>query len=243
MKEFSLGTKFKRARRKFFSFVGQYPGLALPLIRLYPKWYQSVIKKDTELVIEGFPRSANTFSVLAFKQAQKNPVNLAHHLHMPFQIKTAVKRNVPTLVLIRKPQDAIASWRVMAPHLTFKQLLKDYIRFYKNIEPLAAKFVIASFDEITTDFGNVIKRVNDFYGTSFDVFIHNQDIIWTKTKEAGGVDKWANASKAVKETTVARPSKLREEKYRQIDELFSLHSELLAQANDLYKRFIKRQID
>ena len=32
------------------------------------------------LVIEGFPRSANTFAVVAFRQAQERYVPIAHHL-------------------------------------------------------------------------------------------------------------------------------------------------------------------
>ena len=39
--------------------------------------------KETELVIEGFPRSANTFAVLAFDYAQPDDVKLAHQLHAP----------------------------------------------------------------------------------------------------------------------------------------------------------------
>ena len=43
----------------------------------------------TELVIEAFPRSANTFATVAFQLSQPAPVRVAHHLHAPAQVTEA----------------------------------------------------------------------------------------------------------------------------------------------------------
>ena len=44
---------------------------------------------DTDLVIDGFGGSGNSFAVLAFDSAQSSRVNVAHHSHMPIQFTHA----------------------------------------------------------------------------------------------------------------------------------------------------------
>tara|TARA_B110000444_G_C18442284_1_gene411822 strand:+ start:358 stop:519 length:162 start_codon:yes stop_codon:yes gene_type:complete len=40
-------------------------------------------RPDTGLVIEGFLRSANSFSVIAFLNSGASDMTLAHHVHSP----------------------------------------------------------------------------------------------------------------------------------------------------------------
>jgi len=67
------------------------------------------VDRATELVIEGFARSGNTFAVAAFSLAQPRPVRLAHHLHAPAQVLLAARMGIPCIVLVRDPVDAVAS--------------------------------------------------------------------------------------------------------------------------------------
>jgi len=62
----------------------------------------SRITGETEVVIDGFPRSGNTFAVVAFRQAQSRRVSVAHHGHVPALAIEAHRRGVPALVLIRE---------------------------------------------------------------------------------------------------------------------------------------------
>ena len=108
--------------------VSQYP-LYLPLARR--RHPDRVVGEDTELVIEGFPRSSNTFAVTAFQLAQSRPVKLAGHLHASSHVIAAAKKGVPTLVLIRDPIDVITSYIIFRGlSLTVKQAFRYYIRFY-----------------------------------------------------------------------------------------------------------------
>lgn len=61
--------------------ISHYPWLYFPIQRLRPQRRDLVVARDTEIVIEGYPRSANTFAVAAFLLAQGRPVKIAHHLH------------------------------------------------------------------------------------------------------------------------------------------------------------------
>lgn len=133
-----------------------------------------LIKNDTDIVIEGYPRSANTYSVVAFQQAQKKQYNIAHHLHIPTQVLIAVDREIPVILLIREPIDAIASLLVRHPDLDAKKCVRDYVAFYTKLIPVINNIVIADFEDVTKDFGSIISRVNDKYGVNFDKFITNE---------------------------------------------------------------------
>jgi len=109
--------------------ISRYPWLYFPIQRLRPRRRDLVVARDTEIVIEGYPRSANTYAVCAFLFAQQHPVRIARHLHVPAQVIQAVRWGIPTLILIRKPQDAIASLLVREPMLFAKRAINDYICF------------------------------------------------------------------------------------------------------------------
>jgi hypothetical protein len=74
---------FKKGRYTLSTLIMRYSLLFFPLARLFPRNKNQVVDKETHLVIEGFPRSANTFAVAAFKYSQKGSIKIAHHLHVP----------------------------------------------------------------------------------------------------------------------------------------------------------------
>ncbi|MGN6378219.1 MAG: hypothetical protein ACTHNU_04650 [Gaiellales bacterium] len=128
---------------------------------------RAVVGADTELVIEGFPRSANTFAAVAFQLAQPTPVRLAHHVHAASQVIAAVRAGVPAIVLVRDPRDAVPSQLIRAPHLPLDLVLDGYARFYEPLLPLRDRLVVAPFDDVLRDFGGVVDEVNRRFGTAF----------------------------------------------------------------------------
>nr|MBA2566441.1 hypothetical protein [Thermoleophilaceae bacterium] len=74
-------------------------GLLFPLLALNRWFFRRVVRPSTRVVIEGFPRSANSYTFLAFRGW--NPgVRIGHHLHTPLQVTLAVRLGVPCAVLI-----------------------------------------------------------------------------------------------------------------------------------------------
>lgn len=151
------------------------------------------LKTGTELVIEGFPRSANSFALVAFTQA--NPgVAVASHTHSSRRVEQAVARSLPTIVLIRDPRFALASgWRY-DESVAVSAALTQYLRFYRRVRECAQNVVIADFDTVITDLGAVVQACNAKFGTSF--------VAWTPTIEEiqdinGLLDTWAVAAQAV----------------------------------------------
>jgi hypothetical protein len=129
-----------------------------------------VIGADSELVIDGYTRCASTFAVYAFQLAQPRPVRIAHHLHAPAQLIAAAKAGIPALALIREPQGAVLSQLVREPQVALPDALVAYARFYECLMPYRARLVVADFDEVTRDFGEVVRRLNARFGTTFAAF-------------------------------------------------------------------------
>ena len=130
------------------------------------------VSPETELVIEGFPRSANTFAVVAFVQAQRQGVRIAHHLHAPAQVIRAAHWQIPTLVLIREPKNTILSQVIRKPQSSIAQALSSYISFYEAIIEYRDAYVVGTFQEVTKEYGTVIEKVNAKFGTHFFPFDH-----------------------------------------------------------------------
>lgn len=154
--------------------AGSLPG---PYLALARRRYgsQLAIGPATDVVVEGFPRSANTFAVVAFQQAQPRQVRVAHHLHAPAQVIAGVRRQLPVMVLLRAPDEAVASLLLREPYVTPGQAFRRFVRFYAPLRRFRDGFVVATFDQVTQDFGSVIHRLNARFGTDFMPFIHTEE--------------------------------------------------------------------
>ncbi len=188
---------------------GKYPAIFFILHRLTRHNPRGAVTPETQLVIEGFPRSGNSFARVAFNRAQRGKVRIAHGLHVPAQVIRAARWQIPTLVLIRKPRDAILSLVVRDP-ISIDQALKYYLSFYRTVEKYRDAYVLGLFEEVTEDYGEVIRRINDRFGTTFSIFRHNERNvnqvlarIERKSRRRYGETHW--------ETKVSRPSAVKEE--------------------------------
>jgi hypothetical protein len=138
------------------------------LLRLAPGPYASVpVDRETEVCIDGFPRSGNTYA--AFALLHTNPdTRLAHHTHVPMQILRAVKLGVPCAVLTRPPLDTLTSLCIFADdELSDTLAFKTYIDFHRRIAPVAGAAVVCRFDELVADPSVLVRRLNRRYRTSF----------------------------------------------------------------------------
>ena len=137
----------------------------------HPRRDDYFVRRDTELVIEGFGRAGNTFAWLAFRSAQPRPVRLAHHTHAAAQVITAVRWDIPTLVIVRAPEDSALAHMVLRG-VSARSALAAWIRYHRRIMTVRHGFVAAAFDDVTHGYGAVLRRVNAAFGTTFGVFEH-----------------------------------------------------------------------
>lgn len=139
------------------------------------------IRPDTELVIEGYPRSANSTTAHGFLERQDRPVRVAHHKHHAAQLIQAARWGIPAIALIRPPRAAIISSFALAEegrrrssgpggrgsYVTFEDAAGAWRLFYRAIRPYRDAFVLAPFTRVTRDLEGVIDAVNARFGTSF----------------------------------------------------------------------------
>lgn len=148
-----------------------------------------VVHRGTELVIDGFQGSANSYSIAALRRAQDRHIEVAHHLHCPRQVIVAVRRRIPVLVLLREPRGAVLSLVSRWPHLSLRQGLRDYARYYRHVLTAAEGFVVGTFPQVTGDFGAVMTRVNQRYGTQLPVLVPGDDRGDDALYDAGAQDR------------------------------------------------------
>lgn len=136
----------------------------VPMLYLWPAQFlkgNRVVSRRTNLVIEGFPRSGNSYAEAAIRLSQTESLLVAHHCHAAAQIVAAVKWDIPTLVIIREPLDACRSLRMYEPELFgVEDCFREYRIFYEIIEPFRERYVLASFETVTEDFNLIIDTLN-----------------------------------------------------------------------------------
>jgi hypothetical protein len=219
--------------------AGGHPSIYFRLYRLLRQDLSRIVTPDTQLVIEGFPRSGNSFARRAFVMAQNesfDKTRLAHHMHVPAQVVRAVQWQIPTLVLIRKPRDAVLSFAVWDP-ISVEQALRYYISFYETSEKYRDAYVLGLFEEVTEDFGQVIKHINDKFGTTFFLFRHDEENV---SKLFAGMEEQARKKygETLWERKVQRPAADRERIKDEIE--YDLENpkrkKLIARADAVYER-------
>lgn len=192
--------------------LGRYPAVALPILRARrrPGQFLTPIGAETEIVIEGFPRSGNTFAVAAFHEAQlPHDVQMAHHAHVPAQLLEAVREGLPALLVVRAPEDSVLSLAVRAPEIGVAGALRGWIRFHEPLLPVLDRIVVGTFDQVVADLGAVVERINARFATSFRPFSPtpaNVDAILERIREwdlntfgdGGGADRGGGGPSAAR---------------------------------------------
>ena len=218
------------------SHLSLHPKLFFPLVNLKKNSCQLAINNETDIVIEGFPRSGNSFAVGAFRSAQSKPVNIATHLHAPAQIIVATRKNIPTLVVIRNPVDAVISLKALhiecnakavdtaTSSYNFEILLKSYIDFYKTIAPYRNKYILCCFEEVVRDFSKTISKINQHFNTKFDNFEHTETNVQKVLEQQG-----FHAGPTVKR------QQLKKLLYKEIERVKYQH--LVSEAKQVYQKF------
>lgn len=192
-------------------------GGANPLIRV-PRLYLALARRRhgdrvlgprTAIMIEGYPRSANTFAVAAFEMAQERPVTVAHHLHAAAHVVAAVEAAVPVILLVRRPEDAIASVIARKPSVDPALAARTYLHFYDGVADVLDGCVVAEFGDVVGDFGRVIELTNARFGTSFTPFVHTDENVRRCFAEIEAGNRARSGAAEARARVAALPPELR----------------------------------
>jgi len=172
------------------SYLDCFPSLYLQGLRFKHRgrsFLKRIVSPTTDICIEGHNRSANSFAVKAFRQANdtlEKEYQIATHVHASAQVRKAITAGIPTMVLIREPEAVVMSQKALAIQL--KQVTKAeafpleiflamYVDFYERLLPYEARFMVASFEQVTDDFGSVMRRFNATFDTAFQAIDHTPE--------------------------------------------------------------------
>lgn len=229
----------KRVKRLFRETLSAYPNLFSMVYRCIPKYRGTIACQGTDIVIEGYPRSANTFAVASFYAQGNGNMCIARHQHSIAQVLYALKYNIPCIVLIRNPRDAILSYVIRDDLLPMEEAIQRYIDFYAPLLAYKHRFVIGEFNEVISVFGSIINKVNKQYRKSFYTLVSNSNTEREINRLVDQMEKKDSGAEEIRWTHVARPNRerdsLKEARAKELDS----YTSLLGQADDIYRQFVE----
>jgi hypothetical protein len=221
------------------SFCGRSP-LLIQFIAMVRGFDDNVCSERSDIVIEAFPRSANTYCVAAFRTLSNDQLSIASHMHAAAQLQLAQRLKKPALLIVREPIDAIASLSIRRPLVKKSLLIKEYIAFHKKIYPLVNKGCLAviSFDSVVNNKKKLLEVAQDLLGDNVGCCGMSDDEFDRKVVALVEEMEQKDSGGSVRETHVARPSKERIKIKKQVmDELFK-DKELMDEAQSVYTTMI-----
>jgi hypothetical protein len=200
----------------------------------------TLARRGSAIVIEGFPRSGNTFSAAAFLVANGRDTHVGRHLHGARHLHRARRLHVPAVALVRSPGDAVLSYLIRRSSLTAEDAVREYLEFYRTAWPARDGFVVGLFDVVVSDFGAVVDAVNDRFGTDFARYEPtpaNKAAAFALVEEMNRLESGG----AVVETHVGRPSAEREERKRHLAAVLGepRTASLLREADELHAQYVQ----
>jgi hypothetical protein len=165
----------------------------------------TVAAPGVDLVVEGFPRSGNSFAREAILLANPH-LSVASHVHRAAHVLHALDLGIPALVLVRDVEDAVSSAMFLRQFNDPDAAMRQYRRFYRDLWRYRHGFVVATFGQVVTDMGTVIARLNTRFAAGLVAFEHTgvtEDAVFSRLDEAASDGTW------IDEYAVARPSTAR----------------------------------
>ena len=166
----SLGTAVGRATRSAVRKVlWRSPRLSTLIQKLLREHQADVVHSD--IVIEGFPRSGNPFAEIMFRLTQRADIRISSHSHHPSTVWQAIEVKKPTILLLRKPEDALMSWASSWNKTSADGLLNIidvYVRYHEAILPLMSQLVVVEFDDFIKDYRVLVRRAQDRFQISLN---------------------------------------------------------------------------
>lgn len=196
---------------------------------------------DGDFVIEGFPRSGNTYFTYRFLLETNFKYKVAHHFHTPSQFNFSVKLNKKAIILIREPLSAITSYLVrfpdVSPRLAILMYKEFYTLTYDLIQESPSLFIVVEFNNAIN--GIAMEKVYKFL--NIDSKFERQDVDNEMIFRAIE-DRSAQLNGGLKENMVARPSadKLRDNAKVQFRSVLQTYKDELTECDGIYRLLISQ---
>lgn len=126
---------------------------------------QSWITSESDIVIEGCPRSANTYFMRILRAACEHKLSIASHVHRPEQLIMAHRYDTPCVALFRDPLESVASLVVRDERYKIGSSMKNYRRFCETALSIESpRFLMLDFEDVIAHPAQSISGVLDEFG-------------------------------------------------------------------------------
>lgn len=115
-----------------------------------------------DLLVDGFQRSGNTFTSVAFRLSQPE-LKIISHCHSPTYVIRSINAGKPVCVVVRNPVESIVSW-ILYSGLDLDNGIDDYILYYQPLLRHLSGMAVVDFKDVVSDFGVAVDRVNQRFG-------------------------------------------------------------------------------
>lgn len=236
----SVTSLLSTLRYEIRSYLGRYP-ICLLLISFFRGISVQSVSSKTDIVLEAYPRSANTYVVAAVKYLSNEKLVIAHHKHSSAQFKMAYAHNCAAVLVLRNPMDSISSLAVRRPNISLSSLIREYVNFHRDfvevVEAGYSKYRVLSFEGVVND-KNIFKDIFSMMGRSYDKEkLTSSDFSHSVLNLVEDMER-VDSGGTVRESHVARPSNGRSVASTQVKALLKSdrYLKLMSDANDIYSR-------
>ena len=129
-----------------------------------------VCSNETELVVEGFPRSANMFCVNYIEHVlgeNGKKIKIAHHTHSELNVILGQKLDKAGLILVREPIDALVSYLIYYDGVKIDKAIDRYLKFYETVSIVKGEWPFVDFSKVTKDFNSLIFAINEKFDLGY----------------------------------------------------------------------------
>ena len=204
---------------------------------------EHMVTRDTDLVLEGYPRSGNSFAEAAIHLLRPG-LKIAHHRHVAPQLLLAVEWEVPAVLLVREPTSAAASAVFRAPELaTLPQALRAWLSFHTACLPAIDSLIVADFKTTTDNFELIVAELNRRF--NFGLPIPDKELSSLAYKE---IERISSERKGISRLNYSSDmtEDEKQERRRKIEalrhDLETRHAGLVSEARALYERFSQADV-
>jgi hypothetical protein len=134
-----------------------------------------------DLLVEGYPRSANSSTAAAIRIANPN-LRILSHQHTVKSVLDAIKAKKPVCLLIRNPNEAVASWIVHSNSNSFDALVL-YIDYYSTLLAVADRLCVVEFSKTVKSPNTTLRKLNNKYSLNLIVPTAESEFLEAINKE------------------------------------------------------------
>lgn len=119
--------------------------------------HRKIAFPETELVIDGFPGSGNSFVASSVRDVLGDEIDVVSHFHHTVQLRRALAFGVPAVVVVRQPLAAASSLKSKQPDLWDAVILLRWIVYHRYVARHLDRLDVFLFDEVVADV-DLIRR-------------------------------------------------------------------------------------